>query len=68
MKLVENLTEFAKTTSIHGFEHMLKSSSSRAKRFTWFMLFTGAMIYAERQIASEAKRENLRFFLIFELL
>ena len=55
MKLVENFNEFAKSTSIHGFEHMTSPSSSKLKRLIWVLLFTGAMIYAEKQISSEAK-------------
>ncbi len=59
MKLVENLIEFANWTSIHGFVHMAKSSSSKAKRIAWFLIFTGVMIYAGMQIASEAKCEYI---------
>ena len=61
MKLVENLTEFANWTSIHGFVHMAKSSSSKAKRIAWFLIFTGVMIYAGMQIASEAKCEYIHY-------
>ena len=57
MKLVENLTKFANGTSIHGFVHMAKSSSSKAKRIAWFLVFTGVMIYAGTQIADEVKCE-----------
>ena len=59
MKLVENLTEFSNGTSIHGFVHMAKSSSSNTKRIIWFLLFSAVMIYAGMQISSEFKCEYI---------
>ena len=59
MKLVENLTEFSNGTSIHGFVHMAKSSSSYTKRIIWFVIFSVVMLYAGMQISSEFKCEYI---------
>ena len=53
----ENLREFANGTSIHGFIHIAKKSSSNAKRIAWFLIFIGVMMYAGIQISSEVKCE-----------
>ena len=59
MKIVENITKFAKETSIHGFVHMANSTSTKAKRITWFLLFMSSLIYAGVQISEEAKCKNI---------
>ena len=60
MKLVENFTYFANTTSIGGLLHIAKKSSSTAKRFTWLVIFVLTMIYAGTQIAEEAKCKHFQ--------
>ena len=55
MRLFDNLVEFAKETSIHGFIQMANSSYSNAKRISWFILFCISIIYAGYQISDEVK-------------
>ena len=55
MRLVDNLVKFANETSIGGFVHIAKSSSSKTKRITWFLIFCLSIIYAGFQIKDEVK-------------
>ena len=55
MKLVQNLTAFSGTTSIHGLNYIAKTSSSTKIRFAWFFLFTASLGYAIIMISYEAK-------------
>ena len=55
MYLVDNLTEFSNNTGIHGLAQIAKETSSKAKRFTWFIIFVLSLIYAGTQIAEEVK-------------
>ena len=66
MKLVDELSQFARDSSIHGLNYIAKSGSSSRVRIAWFLLFTGSMIYAGVQIADEAKGKKIRvFFLMY---
>ena len=53
MKLVDNLVKFANETSIGGLVQIAKSSSSKTKRITWFLLFCSSIMYAGFQISDE---------------
>ena len=55
MYLVENLTNFANNTSIQGLVHIANKKSTKAKRFTWFIIFVLSLMYAGTQIAEEVK-------------
>ena len=55
MKLVDNLVKFANETSIGGLVQIAKSSSSKTKRITWFLLFCSSIMYAGFQISDEVK-------------
>ena len=55
MKLVENLTAYAETSSIHGINYIAKTSSSKMVRLTWVFLFVAMLTYAANMISYEAK-------------
>ena len=59
MKLDDNLIAFASETSIHGLNYIAKTSSSKAIRLTWFLLFMGALVYALAQISDEVQCKHL---------
>ena len=59
MKLVENLTLFTETTSIHGLHFIAKSTLSTTVRCTWVILFLFSFIYAAFMISDEAKGKKI---------
>ena len=61
MSLLDSLTKFADESSIHGLNYVAKSPSKTA-RIVWFILFTGALIYAGLQIGEEFRG---KFFIPF---
>ena len=63
MRLVEELSDFANNSSIHGLNYIVKSSSSTLVRITWFILFTSAMIYAGLRISNEFRGKEIGVFL-----
>ena len=62
MRLLESLTKFADDSSIHGLNYIAKSPS-KTERIIWFILFTGALLYAGLQIGEEYRGKT--YFLFF---
>ena len=59
MKLVENLTTFSESTSLHGLKFIGKRTSTTNIRLTWLFLFFGSLFYAIMMITYEAKGKIL---------